>query len=210
MVETSAKAALLGRARRGHAGSLHQPKEKQTPGDLSKELSRLKTFCWNVGALSFAWNKLLPFLELHEYHIAVLTATHWKEDSEFGTCGWFLVGTGSTQKAQGVVILLSGKAYFQFNCEKPGRLLHVRVKQGRFTMDVFGVYQAVWAVKPQQSVEQLLHRRQQVWDAVRLALDRMSKRHHLLVRADFLCSVEPRQRWVGIGACAALQIRYAN
>ena len=152
-------------------------------------------------AWSFAiWDELL-YLESKQVDIPVFTETHWKNENEFQM---------SHTNSQEVLILVSkirfGKAaLIQFNHEKPGRLLHVRISQGDFVLDVLGTYQAVWALKPHETCEKLLHGRLQVWKALRDALCKIPKRHKLLVVGDFSCSFAPFTSLVGAGALPELQ-----
>ncbi|CAE7499118.1 unnamed protein product, partial [Symbiodinium sp. CCMP2456] len=75
----------------------------------SDEGARLKLVTYNVGGLSqVAYAELLQFLqglpEPHRPDLVLLQETHWKEDSEFDTPGWRVIGSSTKLTLDGAIV----------------------------------------------------------------------------------------------------------
>ena len=174
-----------------------------------------KVFCWNVGGLTTKWDELLVFLESQGVDIAILSETMWKNDSEFEARDWYVMGSGSgVSKGPGVVVLLSKhrfkNTHIRFQPELPGRILHVRITKGCSSLDVVAVYQHVWAIKPGEPLEHLLHRRRRIWDGLQRLLAKLPRRSRVIIGGDFNCSLKNtiRRMWgQALAPASPIQVR---
>ena len=122
-------------------------------------------------------------------------STHWSSHGwRFNTC------IDPSTRFQGVAVLvrisLAPEHDVQFQEVLPGRVLHVRVRLGNYSMDLVGIYQHAWTA---DSSKTILDRRASLWTKLGCYLSQLPTRNMLILLGDFSCVLRPLSGGTGAG-----------
>ena len=189
---------------RGYQGRQPRPtpqKQAQLQA-LQRSQTRLLVMSWNAGGLSSTlWLELLLTLE----HLAPETRpqvvciqeSHWGDQAapSFITAQWSVYTSPSTDnKAAGLIVLLDRKSLPHGEVltadPKPGRIQHLRLATTQWTADLLHVYQKPYNFHPSAS-QDAKKLRAEIWSELEAQLQRIPKRHTLMIVGDFNCPLKP-------------------
>ena len=122
--------------------------------------------------------------------------SHWgdKVAPSFITAQWSIYTSPSTDnKAAGLIVLLDRKSLPSGEVitadPKPGRVQHIRIATASWTADLLHVYQKPYNFHPKAS-QDAKKIRAEIWSVLEAQLQRIPKRHTLLLVGDFNCPLK--------------------
>ena len=158
---------------------------------------RIRILSINVGGMTTTtWNELHAWLNIAEpdsFDIVTIQETHWKQNSEFNSGPWTVVGTGCAEgdRCAGVMTMVHkrlGNSQCVMHREiLKGRMQHVRVLSGPTAIDIVNTYQHVW--RTQYDQERNLECRMRVWNALRRTVTQIPLRNTAVWCGDFNLAV---------------------
>ena len=175
----------------------------------------LKVVTWNCGGLHASrFAELTEWLNSQEAdpaHILLVQECHWPHSAEFHNDKWVYVYSGSGTSQGGVMVLVSrriaGPQQVRFAELQPGRALHTRVALEP-PLDILCVYQHAWSNVGSGDVggpsraelhEDLLSKRQCIWQTISRWTRSIPKRNTVLIGGDMNASLQEALPHVGAG-----------
>ena len=188
---------------RGYQGRKPRPtpqKQAQLQA-LQRSQTRLPVLSWNAGGLSSnLWQELLLTLEHlapeSRPQVVCIQESHWGDQAapSFITAQWSVHTSPSTDnKAAGLIVLLDRKSLPHGEVltadPKPGRIQHIRLATTKWTADLLHVYQKPYNFHPSAS-QDAKKLRAEIWSELEAQLQRIPKRHTLMIVGDFNCPLK--------------------
>ena len=197
------RACTLQQLCKGYQGRQPRPKPQQQTQlhALQRSQTRLLVLSWNAGGLSSnLWQELLLTLD----HLApearpqviCIQESHWGDQvaPSFITAQWSVYTSPSTDnKAAGLLVLLDRKSLPSGEVltadPKPGRIQHIRLTTAHWTADILHVYQKPYNFHP-KALQDAKKLRAEIWSVLEAQLQRIPKRHTLMIVGDFNCPLK--------------------
>ena len=154
---------------------------------------RLKVLSWNARILPVElWEEVQEYGQTHAFDVISLQSTGWTFSSTWKARGFQVVHSGTPEKfTDGIMMMISTKIaapeHVSYSEIIPARILHVRIKQDKHSLDYVTVYQHPWRnnLTPAENLE----KRKQIWDGLHECLSRLPFRNQVLVSGDFNASL---------------------
>ena len=183
--------------------TMHIPNNVQ--GHRHRLRQRITCFCWNAGGLSAdTWDAFQVWLEKQQIDLIALQETHWPFSSEWAQSHYWVLHSGTGQRAGGLMCLVSKKLcpehLLSWHEPIPGRILHLRIHGHLKSIDVINIYQHVHA--PDR-----MEKRQELWNHLSTVLDSLPKRNNVILMGDLNTSLQRRTAMVGLDTYAWKQER---
>ena len=129
--------------------------------------------------------------------VVCIQESHWGDQAapSFITAQWSVYTSPSTDnKAAGLIVLLDRKSLPHGEVltadPKPGRIQHIRLATTKWTADLLHVYQKPYNFHPSAS-QDAKKLRAEIWSELEAQLQRIPKRHTLMIVGDFNCPLKP-------------------
>ena len=129
--------------------------------------------------------------------VVCIQESHWGDQAapSFITAQWSVYTSPSTDnKAAGLIVLLDRHSLPHGEVltadPKPGRIQHIRLTTAQWTADLLHVYQKPYNFHPSAS-QDAKKLRAEIWTALEAQLQRIPKRHTLMIVGDFNCPLKP-------------------
>ena len=165
----------------------------------------------NVGGMTTTtWNELHAWLNIAEpdsFDVVTIQETHWKQNSEFNSGPWTVVGTGCAEgdRCAGVMTMVHkrlGNSQCVMHREiLKGRMQHVRVLSGPTAIEIVNTYQHVW--RTQYDQEKNMECRMRVWNALRRTVAQIPLRNTAVWCGDYNLAVNTCLPHVGTSILTA-------
>ena len=181
------------------SGEKSQPSKSSLRSDWqprqTKPRRRLTFATWNSGGLPYQF--LMHWLQETSLDVAIIAETKCTWTSNWTTANYHMVHSGILHG--GLLIAVSRRlcasSDLSYEMVIPGRLVHVRLHNHSWPLDIIGVYQYAWA--PENGKALNLSRREEVWHGLQKLIESLPNRNQLLIGGDFNTNLRPHKNLVG-------------